>query len=179
MKNKLRIGLFSFFVCFVLVACQSEKNKKIAEIKAIEKSLFTNSGSTPDIALAEKLTGLYTEYATRFPDDSLAIEYLFKAAEVTNGIGKPEQAFEMFGSLFAMYPASQKAPLALFMQGFIAETRLFDKEKAKTIYTDFLLKYPDHNLSKDVRFSLDNLDKTDEELIRQFEEMNADEEDPS
>jgi hypothetical protein len=38
----------------------------------------------------------------------------------------------------------------------------------------FLKKYPKHPYCKDAEMSIKNLGKTDEELIREFEKMNAD-----
>lgn len=52
---------------------------------------------------------------------------------------------------------------------FIYENQLHGAEKAKKLYEEFMKKYPDHELAKDVKFSLDHIGKSDEELIKEFE----------
>ena len=107
------------------------------------------------------------------PDDSLAPEYLYSAAELANGLLQRTRAIELFAKNNQQYPLSKKAPVCLFFQGFIYETQLNDLPKAKELYSEFLQKFPDHQLTKDVKFSLDNLGKSPEELIKQFEQNTA------
>ena len=70
------------------------------------------------------------------------------------------------------FPEFRKSPTALFMQAFIYETTIQDKEKAKEKYSAFIQKYPDHSLTTSAKASLDQLNAniSDEELIRSFEE---------
>ena len=68
------------------------------------------------------------------------------------------------------YPNYEKASTCLFLQGFVYETQENDNAKAQNIYQEFISKYPNHSLIEDAKFSLNNLDKTDEEIIREFEQ---------
>ena len=52
---------------------------------------------------------------------------------------------------------------------FCYENDLRQKDKAKTLYESFLTKYPNHELAKSVQFSLDNIDKSPEQIIKEFE----------
>ena len=63
-----------------------------------------------------------------------------------------------------------KAPEALFLAAFCEETLNGDAQQAKFFYEEFLKKYPAHGLAKDAQFSIQNLGKTDEELIKMFEQ---------
>ena len=62
--------------------------------------------------------------------------------------------------------------MCLFLQGFVYESQLHNIIRAKEAYTEFIRKYPRHQLAKDAQFSIENLGKSDEELIKMFEEKN-------
>ena len=58
----------------------------------------------------------------------------------------------------------------------VAENVNADTAQARSHYQAFVDAYPNHSLAKDASFSLANLGKTDEELIRMFEQnLNAQE----
>lgn len=40
---------------------------------------------------------------------------------------------------------------------------------AKSIYNEFLKKYPTHDLADDVQFLIDNLGKSDQEILEMIE----------
>ena len=51
------------------------------------------------------------------------------------------------------------------------ENNLGDLNAAKSIYEQFLEKYPDDEFADDAAVSIKNLGKTPEELIKEFEEQ--------
>jgi isocitrate lyase len=61
----------------------------------------------------------------------------------------------------------------LFLQGFISENGLKDTAAARKFYENFLKQYPNHKLASDVKISLNNMGKTPDELIREFEKKNS------
>lgn len=156
----------------MMIACQSAKDKSSQNINALEKKLHDNPAMAMDKTFTRELTLAYSEFVEKFSDDTLSAEYLFRAGEIANGIMLPNDAISYFKKVYEKYPAHNKAATSLFLQGFVYETQLKNIEKAKTIYNEFLAKYPQHQLAKDVQFSLDNLGKSDEELIKMFEEKN-------
>ena len=74
------------------------------------------------------------------------------------------------------YPDYEKASECLFMKGFIYDNNLQDYEMAKKIYLEFLEKYPDDEFADDAQASIDNLGKSLEEIIQEFEMKNLAEE---
>jgi tetratricopeptide (TPR) repeat protein len=151
------------------VSCTQPQVKYRNKIEEAEKAIMADSSMSPDRAKANDLIKLYIDFADRFQDDSSAGTYLFKAGDIAFRIREPQKALELFGRV-QRYPANAKAAVALFLQGFINETELNDKVKAKEYYESFLQKYPNHELSKDVRITIQNLGKSDEDLVREFEE---------
>ena len=60
----------------------------------------------------------------------------------------------------------------MFLQGFIYETQLNDTSKARVIYEQVIQKYPNTQFAIDSKASIDNLGKTPEQLIKEFEAKN-------
>lgn len=105
--------------------------------------------------------------------DSLAAEYAFNAADLYRGIGDYKRALDMWLLVYKAYERDHpKAPHALFQCAFTYDTVLDRKDLAKTLYTSFLKKYPNHNLAKDAQLSLKSVDKSPEDLIKEFQKKN-------
>jgi TolA-binding protein len=167
MKYIIIIPLIVFFS-----SCQSAKEKLTSTIKSGEEKLFNDSVKSLDKKEAESVFSNYLLYADTYKDDTLSAAFLFKAGDLANGMQRPKEAVAVFERLRKDYPTDKKASVALFMEAFIYETALEEKEKAKEIYKDFIQKYPDHKLYQSAKASLEQLNAnlSDEELIRMFEQ---------
>ena len=115
------------------------------------------------------LVNAYYEFANVYPEDEHSSRFLFNAGEVAMGLMESKKAIECFHLVYTNYPESDTAATALFLKGFVYETQLNNLSMAQKIYLDFLKKYPDHSLANDAQFSLNNLGKSDEEIIKEFE----------
>jgi outer membrane protein assembly factor BamD (BamD/ComL family) len=145
-------------------------DKKLAErIDVIEKELYNDTLFVPDNAKAQEAIKLYVEYAENFPADTFSPLYLFKAADISSKISETSKAINLYKLLEEKYPNHRNAPYALFLQGFIYENQVGNPAKAKPLYEKFLQKYPDHPIAADVSRSIENLGKSPEELIKEFE----------
>ena len=168
MKKNISI-LIAASLSMLLISCGNEKQKMQYQISSSEQKLKNDSTTTViDKQKAADVIHQYLAYADKFQDDSMSAEYLFRAADVTNGIRQPDKAIELYQRV-QRFQTYSKAPIALFLQGFIAETELRDTQKAKEYYEKFLKQYPNHNLANDVQVTLANLGKSPEELIKEFE----------
>jgi len=172
MKKNLSI-LFILFIGLILGACTSNRDQALSGIEKLEKKLYADSAMVIDHATADEVVNAYIDFANNYPDDERAPEYLFKAAEVSMGLMKPENAITYFQKVCLDYPAYEKAPVCLFLQGFVYETQLNNNVLAQKTFLEFIEQYPGHALTDDAKFSLDNLGKSDEEIIRGFEEKLA------
>lgn len=157
-----------FIIAAAFASCKSEKEKLTEKIKQNEKEMLNDSSQAVNRKKAMEMINLYKEYAEKFKDDTLAAEYLFRAGDVSNGIGQYRQAIDFYKQCSEIN-SYIKQPVAFFLQGFIYETQLNDMQNAKRIYEEFLQKYPNHKLATDVNFSLANLGKSPEELVKMFE----------
>lgn len=105
--------------------------------------------------------------------DSLAAEYIFNAADMYRGLGENKKALEMWYLVYKNYQHKHpKAPHAMFQCGFTYDSILNRKDLAKTLYTMFLNTYPNHELADDAKNLLKNLNKSPEDLIKEFQKKN-------
>ena len=165
--------IFCTLSCILLAACTNTKQQLKDEIDSKEKLLYENKNGRINTKLAREVIIHYRYYAEKFPDDSLSVEYLFKAGELANSMQLPQPALGYLNRLMNKYPNYKNAPYALFMQGMIYDDQLKDTANARKIYQQVIVKYPESQLAKDAEASIYNLGKSVEELVREFEKKQA------
>lgn len=145
----------------------------ISALSQLETELSSAEGTKLDTNKINTFVQNAEELVTRFPQDSLAPLYLFKAAELRHATGKWEEAITLWGKVDAKFRKYPRSPEALFMQGFVAENDLHNRKQAVGFYQTFIEKYPQHPLNKDASVLMENLKKgvSDQELIEQFEQQ--------
>ena len=138
------------------------------EIQNLEARLY-DSPETYDRKTATELMNAYVNFHAAAPGDTRAPDRLFKAAEIALQLGEYQKSLAYFREVHDNYPDYRNRPLALFFQGNIYDDNLDNDARAGEIYREFLQKYPDHAFSEDVKILLNNLGKSDAELLREFE----------
>jgi len=145
------------------------RDLELQTIDSLENILFVGDGSLSDRNAALVLVKSYAKYYQANQPDTLAIDMLFKAGEVSMGLTNGDLAVKYFATVAETHPTFNKAPEALFLAAFCEETLKGDAQQAKFFYEEFLKKYPSHKLAEDAKFSIQNLGKSDEDLIKMFE----------
>ena len=167
-----------------LVSCSSNQQKNgatgtaqdtsrealIANVKAVEAKLQTLP--TLDATNANLAVTAYSKFASRFPNDTISPKFLFKAANITMTIGQYDKAISLYSSIVAQYPGFKYVPDCIFVEGFIYDTYMKDTAKAHAKYQEVVTKYPDNNLAGQAKAAISALGKSDEELIKEFQEKN-------
>ena len=148
-----------------------EEGKKMIE-NMVEKLRNDTSSKQPNMALYKQSALTYDKFAEAFPNDSQTIDYLFKSAELHRSLKEFDVAVTIYEKIVKSVTANSKQANCLFLMGFTYENELNQKEKAKQYYNEFLEKYPKHELIESVKFSLKNIDKPMEEIIKEFEQKN-------
>lgn len=105
-----------------------------------------------------------------FPQEKMAGEYLFRAAEMSRSIRSFQKSLSLYDWILTSYPQFDKSAMVFFLRGFIYENEMKQKDKAADIYKKFLEKYPNDPMIPDVRFLLDNIDKSEDEMLKLIEE---------
>ena len=102
--------------------------------------------------------------------DSTAAEYLFKAAKIAESIRTFPKSLSLYDWVIDKYPNHVKAPTAMFLKGFIIENNLGNDSLALISYKEYMARYPNDDLVDDAQFLIDNLGKTDEEILKLIED---------
>ena len=165
MKNYILL----FLAAATFSSCQPSKEKLNGRIVSMEQRLFSASVQGLSKASADSLIADYELYVKDFPTDTLSPSYLFKAAGLSMNTGDGAKAIALFDKMIVDYPAHPKSALALFFKGYVQENLLKDLAKAKESYLLFIEKYPDNEFADDAKASVENLGKTPEQMIREFE----------
>ncbi len=161
---------FTIFILVFLISCGPSKNDSIQGISEKEDALFNEKGGMTSLDKANELVVMYIEFADQYPEDSMAAEYIFKGADISMNINQPQQAIDLYDRIINDYPDFRKAPECLFLKGYVYENYFNDLDQARAIYTEFIEKYPENDFADDAQISINNLGKSPEELIQEFEE---------
>ncbi len=147
------------------------KSDLLSKIKENENLLKSAHSKILD-ASANQLVNYYTMYAKAYPKDSLAAEFYFRAADLSTGLQHYEAAIKYYNKVEKDYKDYIKHPESIYLAGFVYDTYMGKKGKAREYYEKIIAKYPAHVFAKDAQSAIKALHMTDEELVRMFEENN-------
>ena len=140
---------------------------KNSEITELENEISVNLNDL-DKAKAERIIMRYRDYVNVNPRDSISAEYLFKAADLSVGIGKPEAAVKFLDRLNTDFPDFRKTVEMWLFKGFIYETYINNHAMAVETYKELIKRYPNHRLAADAQASINNLSMSEDELIEKY-----------
>ncbi len=170
----MRILIIVFLASLVLhfSACTGEKKLNIdQQIENQEAVMFTSSGQF-NTDIAEKLVSLYMIRVDSMEKDSLRPDYLFKAADVSINLDNHSRTLLLLNRMINEYPRHEKAAMSQFLKGFVYENQLNDTALAHKAYEEYLHRFPDGEFIQEAVLAIQNLGKSPEEFIRQFEIQN-------
>ena len=144
----------------------------IQQIDSMEKILYAKPDAGFNREAALKTVNIYANTVKEYPSTKLAADYLFKAGEISSSLNNSNEAIAFFKNAYDNYPDFKKASYCLFLQAFIYENQLHQLGEAEQLYREVIKKFPDEKIAQDAKACIDNLGKTDEELIKEFEAKN-------
>lgn len=159
------------FILLCLFSCKSEKQKLSEQIKANEEKLFNDSTKMLNPAVAKEELDAYQKFASAYPTDTATPGFLFKAADLANGMRRPREAARLYRELISKYPNHSKIATSYFLLAFVYDNDIKQKDSAKIFYREFLEKFPTHQFAPSAKASLDQIEMglSDEELVKIFE----------
>lgn len=160
--------LVAFSIMVFAFACTSGIKKEMTVIETLEKEL-TDQAARPDPDKLASLLDAYTAFVDNHPADSMAPQYLYKAINLSMGVNNGVKAMQLTDRMLNEYPKDSRMPEVIFLKAYIYENQLSNLGLALKTYQDFLSRFPEHELADDVQAAIDNLGKSPEELIREFE----------
>jgi tetratricopeptide (TPR) repeat protein len=149
---------------------EGEYANATAYIDYLGTQIFDDSLNRFDQISATYYVDACEAFAMVLPGDEASIDHLYRAAEVARSLRTFGKAVEIYDWIYNDYTNNEKAPQALFLKAFTYDNDLGDYDAARVYYEEFLEMYPDHHFSDDTEFLLQNLGKSDEEIL---ESLNA------
>jgi outer membrane protein assembly factor BamD (BamD/ComL family) len=169
----MKIATWSLGLALMMTACGGGDKDGIAKstdmaerIRVMEDSIFQNM--TFDKRNAQALLDVYKAYAATHPLDTLAPEYLFRAAGVAKNMRDPEQSLFLYDRIIRDYPSWRRLPDTYYLKAFTLDSDMDRKGEAQEAYKEVIKRYPDHPFARDAKVMIENLQYTDEELIEMF-----------
>ena len=161
---KYFVGILSLYALF-FIGCSE---KKSAEDLFNEGEKYLEESKFPEAVSS------YEALIDKHPADSLAIQATLRLASIyqnkqVKNIPETQsllKSVELFRSIYEKYPNSEKAPMGLFMAGFVEANELQDSAAATATYNLFLEKFPDHELATSAKEELKNMGLTPEEILK-------------
>ncbi len=186
MRSQLKFIIASSIIVISIASCKND-NKPVEEqtnfakeppremylnqIKKLEDEMHKSTelnNVTGNLAVKA-----YSDYVLFFPNDSVAPDYLFKAAEIATATQQYPQALIYYQNITSKYPKYKLIQESLYLQGYLLDNFLNDDAKAKLIYEEVIQKYPTSTYANDAKSAIKNLGKSDEELIKEFKKKNG------
>lgn len=164
----MRYLLLSFLILAASCSSEPKADTLQKQIAAAEAQLGENpqSSDAEILALLEK----YDAYAAQPDADAgRTVDYLLRGGDMAVRLKDYNRAIGYYEAILKKYPTHPKASKALFMKGFTLDNKMGKLDEAKAVYELFLEKYPDDDFANDAEFSLRNLGKSAEEIIKEFE----------
>lgn len=166
--------------CISLMSCANEKDsknqqnlsiqdKQILKIDSFETAIrrSIDSAKNPSIQLALGVVKEYEIYTHKYPSDSLTPRYLFKSAQIFDGmLNDKMKAARIYQRIYDEYPEYPNRPMMLFYQGNALHD-LGDTTNAINRLKLFIAKYPNHEFKDDAE-NLVNFILMDEEELQEF-----------
>jgi TolA-binding protein len=143
-------------------------------LDSLKMKLYDEENNRYDYQMANDFIEVCQIQAYLLPEEKRVPEYLHEAGRIAGYIRSYEKALELYEWVYQKYPEHEKAASSLFMMAFTYDDRVNDDEKARALYQEFLEKYPDSNFAESAAFLLQNLGKSDEEIIESFSKEKKD-----
>lgn len=152
------------------MACESEsqRDKAYSKINQMIKN---------DSMLQSSKRGLYMDslinecesFIAMYPKDSMVDFLLLQTANYQVTQQRYRLSLVQLDKLIRVHSTSKFIPYAMFLKGEILNTNLKDKEKAKTVWTELIKKFPKDTWSEQAAILLQNIDvESDEELFKRL-----------
>lgn len=169
--NTKILALIAISLFILVIACKPNKESLIEKIVNLENELKSPKEGTDLLALSDKLLSSYLDYVKKFPNDTVAPEFLYRSAGIYSGQNKPEKVIETYNKIINDYPKWEKIPECYFMIAFTYDNLLHNASQANAAYNKFISDFPDHELVKDAEFLIKYLGKPDNQIAIELEEQ--------
>lgn len=141
-----------------------------AEIDSLRSHIYNESTNSYDAQVSNEFIGTCEVYGMLMPDDPQTPDLLYEAARTAGYIRSFPKAVDLYEWVYTRYPDYSKSSQALFMMAFTYDNEMKNVDKARGLYEEFLQKYPNDEFTDDAQVLLQNLGKSEEEILKSLQE---------
>ena len=177
MNKSAILNLIFVLMALMLISlsCDSQAQQQPSleeEILQVNKELLDSNKHIVKVN-ALKYIRLTQEFVKENADSSKVVKFAIQGAEVAVNIGEHQKAIQSYDLLVQQFPNNHKVVAnALFAKAFILENYLKDIKGARQIYQSILEKYPNQEITKSIQVTLQNLGKSEAELLEMIKRKN-------
>jgi len=114
---------------------------------------------------------LYEQIVREYPKSDEAPAAMYQTAVLYYNVQKdPLKAATTYELVSDTYPSSPFGHKALFAAGFTYENELQNFDRARKAYDRYLKEYPDSNMVESVKFSLQHLGQSPDQILENLQE---------
>jgi TolA-binding protein len=139
----------------------------MADLETAE-SRIENSGGIPKEADIKDAISKFQDFASIFPEDPAAPDYLLRASDLTLLLDLPQKSVKLLNQIIDNYPAYNKMEDVKYNRASHLDFELRDTTKAKEAYQEFMVDYPNSPLVNDCKSRIENIQYSIEELTEKF-----------
>ncbi|HEY0978989.1 MAG TPA: hypothetical protein VGE21_16075 [Flavobacteriales bacterium] len=139
-------------------------------IRTMEDSLFHDSAGF-DPRGAHALVDVYLAYAKAHPLDSLAPEFVFRAANVKRSLRDPKGSVALYDRIIRDYGGWAKLEDVYYLKAFIIDTDLQQTGEAEKAYREVIGRFPNGKFAADAQRMIGLLGLTDEQVLERFKQI--------
>ena len=158
---------------FIITSCQQTDVKKEAkdlrsEINNLEKELMQGT-QTLDIVKGDSMVYLYKRFAVEYPNDSMSVEYMFRAAEIQMGLNKNKECIATLNDIQRIYPDAKIMPILLQFKAFVYDDKFKAYDDARACLDELITKYPDNALVENAKAYRNMIGKDPNEMFQELD----------
>ena len=139
----------------------SERYLNLLKLKKRKKEFLAHATTHLDLLTRNnnraEACRLYLQCAAIEPSFAPDPSSLFKIGGWLNESGKIKESVSAFNKLVKAYPNDRLVPKAYFRAAQVVHDRLMNPERAKRILTGLLQKYPDHEITPQIKTYLEHI----------------------
>ncbi|MEO5645485.1 MAG: hypothetical protein ABIQ40_01505 [Bacteroidia bacterium] len=180
-----KILLLTFSLGFLLCSCQSEAEKAAEKAKQdslagvavyVKYKMAVDSAET--LMQADKTYNMknaigtlkmYNEFVTKYPNDTMTAEYLFRAADLAMGAKQYTESANYLETILANHKDYRKYPDACFVAAFVYDTYLEDVnhggDRATQLYQFIITNYPTSSYAEQAKVLITYIGVPEDQML--------------
>lgn len=131
-------------------------------------TMFNDSLNEYSVDVATTFVDACEAYVLANPTAKDAVDFLHQAGQTARSIRTFRKAISLYDWIYTKYPNDPRAGQALFLEAFTYDNELKEVDIARSLYEQFIKKFPKDELADDAQFLLKNLGKTDDEILQEL-----------